>query len=533
MPSQVRDSPDVALYARRLLVAALCACCASACAVQTPSSVAPQFAADVQPILQARCVRCHSGAAAKGGWSADSYLSTIACDKQGTAQTLAADAGVPLLNVLGSKDHKDLLTPDERAVLEDWVQAGTPSRDGEMHPVGWLDPRSPNFHGTQLRKEGFARMLELSAPGACGKCHHGAPVRDPKLQVSPDRAPDCTSCHREPQGVLACGTCHGDGAARAYPPRDPCFFPNGPKAGAHAAHLSASKLRAGHLECSTCHPKVDELEVISGTHADGTVQVEIDKTLGGPDAHYDAATGSCTVACHTHKGHREQPRWGKDKGLTCNDCHTAPPANHYMGACSKCHPGVNDTGTQILDNTLHINGRVDLGRDGSRRCGMCHGGSDDPADPWPSSGAHPAHRGSSVSAPIACTSCHVVPMSVLDKGHIDHTAGPEITFGGLALARGAKPSFDAATKTCSDVPCHGAQLAAATGYAPSWHEASPGAARCGSCHTVPPPAPHTADTGCQAIICHGSEIAQWPDGPRISAAGLGRHINGKIDVGAP
>lgn len=535
MRSEAQDRNHCAQPASRacqLLCAAL-ACLACACEVQDPGSVAPQFAADVQPILQARCIRCHGEAAPKGGWSAESYLSTIACDSQGKPVTVEDDAGVPLLDVLDRADHKDTVDPSERGLLQRWVDSGAPSRDGEMHLVGWLNPRSPNFHGTQLHKDRFNKLFDLTDRGACGHCHRGAPVRDPKLKDGPDRAPACTTCHREPEGVLACGTCHGDGASRAYPPRDPCFFPNGPKAGAHAAHLTDSKLRKGHLTCTTCHPKVYPDDLISGTHADGTVEVVIDETLGGKGAKYDRTTGSCTVECHTQKGKHQNPVWAKDKNFTCNDCHSSPPANHFSGPCSKCHPGVNDTGTAMLDTTFHINGVIDLGRDGSRRCGMCHGVTDDPNDPWPASGAHPVHHGSTLSAALPCTSCHMVPMNVTDKGHFDQGPIPVITFGGLATARGAKPTFDPTTKTCRNVACHGAELAASADYAPVWRDAKPGAAVCGSCHLVPPSAPHTADTGCQATICHGSEISQWPAGPRLSTTGVARHVNGKLDFGAP
>jgi hypothetical protein len=31
-------------------------------------------------------------------------------------------------------------------------------------------------------------------------------------------------------------------------------------------------------------------------------------------------------------------------------------------------------------------------------------------------------------------------------------------------------------------------------------------------------------------VCHGGEIAIWPDGPRISEAGRTVHIDGDIDV---
>jgi predicted CxxxxCH...CXXCH cytochrome family protein len=492
------------------------------------NGAAPQFAADVQPILEASCARCHGGDAPDAGWSVQSYLSTIACTKNGEPVTVAGDDGVPILRVLEQKDHKALLDVTELDRLRTWVDAGAPSRDAAMHPVGWLDPRSGNWHGKALRDEGFARMLRLGLRGACGKCHRGAPAQDPKLTNGPASAPSCTSCHSADNGVLACGTCHGDGADRAYPPRDPCYFPNGPAAGAHRAHVSDSKLRAGQLACTTCHPAVEADRLIAGSHADGKVDIVLDPKLAGADASYDAKAGTCTVVCHSHKGARATPSWTKDEKLGCGDCHASPPSDHYPGPCSKCHPGVNDDGSALTDNTLHMNGRVDLGRDGSERCGSCHGAGE---DPWPTTGAHPAHRNPSLSTNVACTSCHQVPVTVRQQGHIDGSVGAEVTFSGLATARGAQPSYDADKKTCSEVACHGAQLLGSVAATPRWHDAQPGDAQCGSCHLVPPGAPHPRDQTCEATICHGAEISIWPDGPRLTTQGRAWHVNGEVDVG--
>lgn len=514
--------------------AALLSCVAVlvGCEARELPSRSPEFKADVEPVLQERCTSCHGGDDPEGGYSTETYLDAIGCTQDGDVATLAdEDGGVaPLLAALEREDHEGLLSSAERSVLSTWVDDGARSLPETIHPVGWLDPRSESWHGAVLRQEGFARMLDHSLPDACGRCHAGAPSTAAKLTEPAERAPACTSCHGEPKGVLACGTCHGDGARRAEPPRDPCAFPGGPKGGAHAAHLGASKLRVGKLGCDSCHPGVDEGDPISGDHANGSVDVVLDPELAGKDARYDASAGTCTVTCHSREGARAEPSWLADDELGCGDCHGAPPADHYVGKCSSCHPGANDDGTALGDATLHMNGRVDLGRDGSGRCGGCHGQGD---DPWPSQGAHPAHRAPAISAAIACDSCHLVPKEVLAPGHLDREPGADVTFSGLATARGAEPTFDADDASCAGVACHGAGLASARGVAPKWIAADSGAALCGSCHSVPPPAPHTGDPGCAATLCHGGEISSWPQGPRISPAGKSRHVDGDIDVGAP
>jgi predicted CxxxxCH...CXXCH cytochrome family protein len=106
-----------------------------------------------------------------------------------------------------------------------------------------------------------------------------------------------------------------------------------------------------------------------------------------------------------------------------------------------------------------------------------------------------------------------------------------VTFGGLALARVAEPSFDPETRRCAGVACHGAGLGSGRDAQPRWRDVSAGATQCGSCHAVPPPPPHSEDDGCQAVICHGGEITPSASGPGISLAGRLLHVDGVVNVG--
>src|SRR5262249_3331160 len=147
-------------------------------------------------------------------------------------------------------------------------------------------------------------MLDPDDAEACGRCHAGAPSRPANVTGSAPGATSCTTCHDEPQGVLACGTCHGE-KARAYPPRDPCFFAaDGAIAGAHAAHVEPSPARGAPMPCSTCHP-MPGAEVVGGVHGNGSVEVRFDTTVVGPEASYDRRTGECSVSCHHLGGARE------------------------------------------------------------------------------------------------------------------------------------------------------------------------------------------------------------------------------------
>jgi hypothetical protein len=150
--------------------------------------------------------------------------------------------------------------------------------------------------------------------------------------------------------------------------------------------------------------------------------------------------------------------------MACGSCHGAPPAGHYLGTCSTCHAEANATGTALSGHELHLNGRVDLG-DGSGKCGACHGQGD---DAWPSTAAHRQHQKPSVTAPISCASCHIVPGSVLEPQHLDGRA--TVTFAGHALDRGADATWNG--NTCTSVACHGAELVDAPSVVPVWTDTS-------------------------------------------------------------
>ena len=180
----------------------------------------------------------------------------------------------------------------------------------------------------------------------------------------------------------------------------------------------------------------------------------------------------------------------------------------------------NATGTSLSGGPLHMNGKVDLG-DGSGQCGACHGRGD---SPWPTTAAHPAHESPTLTAPLACSSCHVVPAAVLDPVHLDGTV--HVVFSGLAAARGAAPVWSGGR--CTNVACHGANLADPV-VSPAWDDTSGAPARCGACHGVPP-SEHTPSASCDRSDCHGSEVTLDATGaPHISVGGAVMHVDGVIE----
>ncbi len=480
----------------------------------------PDFEDEVAPILAASCVSCHGDMNAAGGWSATSFLGAIGCPAPSIAPaTLPANSSAPILVALATAPHAGLLSASEEAILSQWVAGGTPEFRSGVHDPGIANPRSSAFHGTALRSAHWGPMLDPQSPEACGRCHEGAPTTPAGVTSPAPGATPCTSCHTQPGGALSCSTCHGSGSV-AYPPRDPCFFPqDAPNGGAHAVHVQPSPDMAGGLACSTCHP-VPGNPVIGGFHGDGQVEIVFDTAVVGSEASYDRDTKTCAVGCHDRGGARPRPQWTDTTPVGCGDCHGSPPSGHFSGPCSNCHAEANATGTALTGGPLHLNGKVDLGN-GSGQCGACHGSGD---SAWPSTAAHPAHQNPTLTTPLDCANCHVVPSTILDPVHLDGTV--HVTFAELAVARGSSPTWNGAT--CAGVACHGANLADPPAT-PAWSDSTMAQAVCGACHGVPP-TNHTPSTDCDRSDCHGSEVAVDANGaPSITAAGRALHIDGIIE----
>jgi predicted CxxxxCH...CXXCH cytochrome family protein len=521
----------------RQLVCSWLLCGAVACGHERERQApGPVYRGDIELLLVERCGECHGGRSAgagegtgapegeaAAGYRVDSYLDVIGCTSDAPATPVVSGKdGVPaLLEVLEREDHEDLLDAGERARLGEWIDAGAPLKGGGIHGPGVLDPRSREWHGALAGRDRFGPLLDPEHPGACGRCHDGAPARPAEISRAAAGAPPCSDCHREPEGVLACGTCHGDGAARARPPRDACLFEVA-SADAHRAHVESTRLRSEPLPCSACHPAADAR--LRADHGDGDVDIRFDLALAGEGADFDRAGGHCAVSCHARGGERARPSWNESEPLGCGDCHGAPPADHYAGACDDCHAEPDADASALRATELHMNGRVDVG-DGSGACGQCHGAGDDPMPRTPS---HVLHRESLLTAEIACGECHAVPERIESDGHLDRgQADPaDVQFGARARAFGQEPSH--ASGTCRQVACHGAGLPDGIERALRWDERA--VQSCSGCHGLPPAHDHPRDATCASVLCHGSEVRVGPDTPLISASGRDLHIDGKVDL---
>lgn len=340
--------------AGRLLVTLLVL---TGCSEERGRADPPVVFADIDPILQESCVECHGGSAPAVGYSVEDYLETIRCVPDGQPATLPSDATAPILAVLKGPTHADFLDERQADGLTAWVVEGAwPARRGS-HPGQWLDPRTDAWHGTYLEETDWQGIVDPTRGDACGLCHPGSPAPVPGITSYAPGATDCTDCHDLPGGVMACGTCHGDGL-RPYPPRDPCYFPGPPFGGAHKTHTEPSANMPNPLGCQSCHFGED-YAMLEGGHGNGEVNV-IFQPAWGPDASYDFETLECATTCHIRRGGSSpEVAWDQELDLDCGSCHQNPPPGHSQIACNGCHRGINPEGTQLTIEAPHINGRVD------------------------------------------------------------------------------------------------------------------------------------------------------------------------------
>jgi predicted CxxxxCH...CXXCH cytochrome family protein len=397
--------------------------------------------------------------------------------------------------------------------------------------------------------------------GACGSCH-GLPPAPPHPQSG-----QCANCHPtvdaalnivdkslhingrvDFNGTLPCNSCHGN-ADNPAPPVDTEGRSDTAlvSVGAHQAHLNEGPIALA-FPCESCHPVPDIADEFA--HINGVVELVWSPlaSADGATPSWDPATATCTSYCHGQTlpgGAHTTPKWTDLSGLQagCGACHSLPPpAPHPQSSqCSLCHPTV-DASLNFVQKDLHVNGTVDV-KPLSAGCSSCHGSADNAAPPVdvqghsdPSLmtvGAHQSHLRpaafANLSAPIACTECHDVPTLSDPYAHINGVI--EVTFANatLANAEGATPTWDPVTGQCSNVYCHGnGSFLAASGdgsnRTPTWNVVNGTQDACGSCHALPPAAPHPQnDPVCGD--CHGTVVT----GGNLQIANPALHINGHVD----
>jgi len=345
-----------------------------------------------------------------------------------------------------------------------------------------------------------------------------------------------------PQGDGACAIkCHGDGKTAAPPvDLDGNSDDHARGVGAHRRHLEASDTHVA-FPCETCHAVPATTDAPG--HADSPRPAEVRLTglavQPGSTAAYDASTLRCADSyCHGGPRAYAWPAaavWNDPKSPAdaCGtSCHALPPGGTHPAAdaCEVCHTDTAGPNHTIKDRTLHINGRVDVNAKG---CNACHGNDENNAPPKDLAGssdtthvgvgAHQTHlAGGAFSKPVACDACHVVPNDPGAPGHMDTALPAEVTFGGLAT-QDSSPTWDRGTETCSNTYCHGSGSMGGANIQPKWTSVDGSQAVCGSCHALPPPAPHIASDRCE--LCHSETVA-----PGFTIVHREKHIDGVVEL---
>jgi predicted CxxxxCH...CXXCH cytochrome family protein len=318
----------------------------------------------------------------------------------------------------------------------------------------------------------------------------------------------------------------------------------------HATHLQGGVFSSG-MSCSNCHAPVGF-----------TVDFSQNPFVQAGGATFDPVAKTCSnVACHGNftfnavSGARATPLWNDPTPLTCTSCHGMPPTGHMpIGAatdarsCAACHAdSVNGDGTINVATGAHMNG---LAEAATGSCAACHGdpsrvpgvaGTDiyltsaPPMSPTGAptfaEGAHLKHVNPNpavqVSAPVACSECHVVPA---DATHATVPPAQKVVFGTLAKSGGAVPTWTAGTAGCAASYCHGNftfNTVAGSKAAPLWTDVTP--VTCTSCHGMPPTGhpPVTGTTAPTCNACHPTAVDRT--GAIITG---GAHLNGVADIAA-
>lgn len=337
-----------------------------------------------------------------------------------------------------------------------------------------------------------------------------------------------------------------------------------PVSGAHTAHITG--IIAKPIDCGECHDRAFQV----------TLQGQL-ANANGADPSFNGTALTCSnVYCHAGGttlaiggGTFPAPVWNPPSVLGCVGCHAAPggavdtsawhPAVAPAVQCAICHP---DYTNETVDRDVHVNGVVNLTvADMATNCSACHGdaarevpdGTPEatavalraapPVDrsgaegtESPGVGAHQSHLlpgPGAISAPIACSECHVVPQ---DLGHVGPLASTpaKLTWGPIARAKGATPGFDTVSLTCANY-CHGQTLGGGgSNLAPIWNQVDGTQASCGTCHASAPPDPSHllhASPDLVALACSHCH----PDGytaTSVGPAAVPVHVNGVVNTSA-
>ncbi len=354
------------------------------------------YTSEIAVILENNCVSCHRISTSEndttntgyrsGNYDLSNYYGIFGTGTDSIANAIKGDDGSLLLTVLqiAAQNYHQLVDASDLAALQTWVVEDSCyyGLSPNVHPAGWINPESANFHGEQIKLANWDYS-------SCAGCH-GAGWAGGKVESS------CFSCHAKPNGPENCNTCHGNFTGSPVdtvnwaPPRDL----NGNTAttadgvGAHQLHLNPGSSGIHEpIPCRTCHivpEKVTAVTHIKGMAGSIDTTDHVELNFSGlalttsdsgniiPAPVFDDENVTCSnTYCHGQFKNgklNNTVEWTDISGgePDCAACHSTPPSgSHPQGTwvqenCYACHFTVVDVNRQITDKALHVNGTVNL-----------------------------------------------------------------------------------------------------------------------------------------------------------------------------
>jgi predicted CxxxxCH...CXXCH cytochrome family protein len=275
-------------------------------------------------------------------------------------------------------------------------------------------------------------------------------------------------------------------------------------------HNPAGPLAAA--ACSQCHPDTvnadGTINVAGGKHLNGLPDVQgghSDPLWADPSHHGYGSLGANLTGLTSCKTCHGTDLAGGTSGVSCTACHATAGFPTWDTNCTFCH-GNRSTGRQsppvdIQNRSVTTN--VSVGR-------------------------HDKHVGSTLSAPIPCTACHVARTTsvITDTTHIDGNGIAEVTFAGAPSGLGSYTRTSATASGCAATYCHGNFSGGSGSASVSWVSTTP--MTCTSCHGNPPATGehnrHVNGEGLACSVCHGTGYAQ------SGTVNVTLHVNGAKNV---
>ncbi len=460
------------------------------------------------------------------------------------------------------------------------------------HPAGWKAANQHGAEAKKAPTEttGFSSCQPCHGAGfingAAPTCFnsavcHGSGVNAPHAgKPWFSRVGGSTHTSTDTANVGTCAICHTVGANSSVKPPAPatmtlagCFnntlchfhqIPFAPSASIPAS-LHGGEAKKNLTVCQACHGNPGSTKFDGVALADGAKTIACSSCHAFAKAHPTDWQGSGAYS-HRTAGNRADActlchdvTQGRARPLAAAPSCFAASFTNGINQVRGCHPG----GPGALPHGVPYNNHNATARSNFSYCLGCHQIAVNASKP---PGCRNCHLLDPVANPNNCISCHSSPpngtaypniarshashavMNVanicaechsgLGLGTVDHLnrakartadvqANPTV-FGTLTKTGGLSPSYNSATRACSNTYCHGASLVGGSNKVPQWGQTGY-LQGCGTCHGFPPAiSAHSGVTS--ATPCAGCHTHVNPSNTGFTDPT--KHVNGIIDVTA-